>query len=198
MPSKATPIPPLSVGVCRWDGGCPESWDSRECQGPCPLTASALWVSVCARVLFMWSIAGHLSCCSGCGQLQHQFRIVPPFVSIAACKRFAALVRKHVSKQGAGKGKAILECLELTREQIQLCYQSNPLNEVEAIQDGLHKWSETHRDRCTWEVLLKAMADADIAQQHCRELVEELHSMDAVWVRLPLSSDMPGTQMQAI
>ena len=37
-----------------------------------------------------------------------------------------------------------------------------------------------HGDRCTWEVPLNAMTDADIAQQHCRELVEELHSMDAV------------------
>ena len=66
MPSKATPIPPLSAGVCRWGEGCPEFWDSRECQGPF-VTASTLWVSVCARVLFMWSIAEHLSCCSGCG-----------------------------------------------------------------------------------------------------------------------------------
>ena len=104
----------------------------------------------------------------------------PTFCLFAACKRYAVLFRKHISRQCAGNGKAILECLELTREQIQSCYQSNPLNEVEAIQDGLHKWKETHGDRCTWQVLLKAMTDADIAQQHCRELAEELHSMDAV------------------
>ena len=63
----------------------------------------------------------------------------------------------------------------LTREQIKLCYQSNPLNEEEAIQDGLHKWQETEGDNCTWRDLLKAMKFAGISEQHCSQLVQELH-----------------------
>ncbi len=93
----------------------------------------------------------------------------------AGCTNYAVLFRKHVSRQGAGKGKAILECLRLTREQIQLCYESNPLNEEEAIQDGLHKWQETQGDHCTWQDLLEAMKFAGIAEQHCKELVQEIH-----------------------
>ena len=96
-------------------------------------------------------------------------------VFIAGFKRYAVLFREHVSRQGAGKGKAVLECVGLTREQIKLCYQSNPLNEEEAIQDGLHKWQETQGDHCTWQVLLKAMTFAGISEQHCSQLVQELH-----------------------
>ena len=82
----------------------------------------------------------------------------------AGCKKYAVLFRKHVSRQGAGKGKAILECVGLTREQIKLCYQSNPLNREEAIQGG----------HCTWQGILEAMKFAVVAAQHCRELEEEL------------------------
>ena len=62
----------------------------------------------------------------------------------------------------------------LTRAQIKLCYQSNPLDEEEAIQDGLDKWQETQGDHCTWQELLEAMKFAGIAKQHCKELVEDL------------------------
>ena len=110
----------------------------------------------------------------------------PTFCLLAACVRYSVLFRKHISRQCAGKGKAILECVGLTRAQIQLCYQNNPLNEEEAIQDGLHKWSETHGDHCTWQVLLDAMKFACISQQHRRELVQELHqSMQCEWVTFP-------------
>ena len=109
----------------------------------------------------------------------------PTFCLLAACVRYSELFRKHISRQCAGKGKAILERVGLTRAQIQLCYQINPLNEEEAIQDGLHQWSETHSD-CTWQVLLDAMAFAGIAQQHCRELVQELHQRMQGEVTIPL------------
>ena len=46
----------------------------------------------------------------------------------------------------ASKGKAILEWVELTSEEIRFCYQNKPLNEEEAIQDGLNKWREAHSD----------------------------------------------------
>ena len=100
---------------------------------------------------------------------------IPLAVSITGCTGYAVLFRKHVSRQGAGKGKAILEFVGLTTAQIELCYQNNPLNEEEAIQDGLHKWQETQGDLCTWQDLLEAMTFAGIAEQHCSQLVQELH-----------------------
>ena len=99
---------------------------------------------------------------------------VPPLVSTAVCERHAVLFRKHISRQAAGKGKAILEWVGLTPQEIKFCYQNNPFNEEEAIQDGLDKWREIQGDHCTWQVLLEAMKFAGIAQQHCSELVEEL------------------------
>ena len=121
--------------------------------------------------------------------------IVPPFVSFAACERYAVLFRKYVSRQGAGKGKAILEWVGLSPQEIKLCYQSNPSNEEEAIQDGLIKWWETHGDRCTWQVLLDAMRFAGIAQQHCTELVEELHQMMQGEVTFPLKCSCTQCQL---
>ena len=93
------------------------------------------------------------------------------------CERFTVLFRKHISRNAAGKGKAILEWVGLTQPEIRLCYQNNPLNEEEAIQDGLNKWRETRGDCCTWQVLLGAMEFAGIAQEHCSELVKELLRM---------------------
>jgi len=101
-------------------------------------------------------------------------RSVPPSVFIAGCKRYAVLFRKHVSRQGAGKGTAILEFLGLTPELIDLCYQNNPRNEEKAIQVGLKKW-QTQGDNCTWQDLLEAMTFAGISEQHCSQLVQELH-----------------------
>ena len=111
---------------------------------------------------------------SGHGQLQHQWRSVPASVFITGCKRYAVLFRKHVSRQGAGKGKAILEYLGLTPELIDLCYQDNPRNEEEAIQVGLKKW-QTQGDHCTWQDLLEGMTFAGFGEQRCSQLVQELH-----------------------
>ena len=102
--------------------------------------------------------------------------IVPPFVSFAACGRYAVLFRKYVSRKGIGKGRAILEWVGLDPAAIEQCYGTPGLDEEEAIQKGLHKWRETCGD-CTWQVLLDAIQFAGIAQQHCTELVEELHQM---------------------
>ena len=120
--------------------------------------------------------------------------IVPPFVSFAACDRYAVLFRKYVSRQGAGKGKAILEWVGLSPQEIKLCYQSNPSNEEEAIQDGMLKLCETRGD-CTWQVLLDAMRFAGIAQHHCTELVEELHQMMQGEVTLPLKYSCTQCQL---
>ena len=95
-------------------------------------------------------------------------------ISVTVCENHAALFRKCVSKKGAGKGKALLECLGLSSPEIKLCYKNNPHDEVQAIQDGLDKW-ETNGDHCTWQILLDAMTSADFTQQDCKELEEELH-----------------------
>ena len=96
-------------------------------------------------------------------------------ISVTDCENHAVLFRKYVSRKGACKGKALLECLGLTLSQINFCYENNPRNEEAAIQDGLNKWWETNGDQCTWQILLDAMKSADVAQQDCKELVEELH-----------------------
>ena len=110
----------------------------------------------------------------------------PTFCLLAACKRFAVLFRKHVSRNAAGKGRAILEWVGLDPEVIDQCYGSPTLDEEAAVQKGLHKWRETDGDCCTWEVLLDAMKFAGIAQQHCRELVQELHQWMQGEVTIPL------------
>ena len=111
--------------------------------------------------------------------------IVPPFVSFAACGRYAVLFRKYVSRKGIGKGRAILEWVGLDPAAIEQCYGTPGLDEEEAIQKGLHKWRETHGDCCTWQVLLEAMKFAGITQ-HCTELVEELHQLMQGEVTFPL------------
>ena len=112
--------------------------------------------------------------------------IVSPFVSFAACERYAVLFRKYVSRKGTGKGRAILEWVGLSPEVINQCYRIPGFDEEEAIQQGLHRWRETCGDCCTWQVLLGAMQFAGIAQQHCTELVEELHQIMQGEVTFPL------------
>ena len=76
----------------------------------------------------------------------------------------------------AGKGRAVHEGVGLTAEAIEACYGKHPLNEEEAVQDGLIKWSECHHgNNPTWKVLLGAMAYAGVAQRHCQALREELY-----------------------
>ena len=78
----------------------------------------------------------------------------------------------------ARKGRAVLEGVGLAPETIEACYGRHPLNEEEAVQDGLIKWAEGYHGKCrTWNVLLGAMAHAEVAQQHCQALREELYQM---------------------
>ena len=115
-------------------------------------------------------------------------------LSTAACGRYAVLFRKYVSRNGFGRGRAILEWLGLTPEIIEQCYGTPGLDEEAAVQKGLHKWRETHGD-CTWQVLLEAMQFAGIAQQHCTELVEELHQMMQGKVIFPLRCSCTRCQL---
>ena len=85
------------------------------------------------------------------------------------------LFRKHVSRKSAGKGRALLEGLELLSETIHACFSSHPLVEEEAVQGGLIRWSGGQgRQPPTWQVLLEAMTFAQIAQQHVQGLKKTL------------------------
>ena len=70
----------------------------------------------------------------------------------------------------------MLEGIGLAPETIRACYGKHPLNEEEAVQEGLIKWAEGHHGYTpTWRVLLDAMAYAGVAQQHCQGLRDELY-----------------------
>ena len=70
----------------------------------------------------------------------------------------------------------MLEGIGLAPETIRACYGRHPLEEEEAVQDGLIKWAEGHHGySCTWRVLLSTMEYAGVAQHHCQGLKEELY-----------------------
>ena len=96
-----------------------------------------------------------------------------PF-SPAAREGYAVLLRKHVSRNSAGKGRAVLEGVGLTPERIKMCYSNHPSNEEEAVQSGLTEWSGGHCNNPTWKVLLDAMIYAGIGCQHIDNLKAEL------------------------
>ena len=77
------------------------------------------------------------------------------------------LFRLFVSRTAAKKGRAVLEGLGFRAHAIDACFSSHPLNEEEAVQEGLTKWSggQTHKPP-TWQVLLETMEYAGIEQEH--------------------------------
>ena len=98
-----------------------------------------------------------------------------PVVAVAGLNSHLVLLRRRVSQQAWGKGRALLEALGLTTAQIAKCYGMHPLNEEEAVQHGLQVWLEGGANT-TWEVLLKAMETAKIDMQQRKGLKEELLS----------------------
>ena len=88
---------------------------------------------------------------------------------------YRKLFRIHVSRQAAGKAKAVLEGVDLDEGTIRACFSANPSNDVETVQDGLTRWTGGQgRQPPTWGVLIAAMQYADIAQQHIQSLREQL------------------------
>ena len=85
------------------------------------------------------------------------------------------LLRRYVSQQAWGKGRALLEVLGLSGAEIAKCYGMHPLNEEESVQQGLQVWVEGGTNT-TWDTLLKAMEAAGIAVQQRDRLKEELCS----------------------
>ena len=85
------------------------------------------------------------------------------------------LFRKYVSEQAAGKGRDLLTELEFPPERIAAFYvRIDPQSEIDAVQSGLDQWRGGRASEPTWVVLLKAMKDANIAQQYCQGLKKEL------------------------
>ena len=81
-----------------------------------------------------------------------------------------------MSRQAAGKGRALLEKLGLTPENIAEVYGQINNDEIEkAVHAGLLQWRAGGAKKDpTWAVLLKAMDDAEIAEDHIEGLKKEL------------------------
>ena len=80
-----------------------------------------------------------------------------------------------MSKKAAGKARAVLEGVGLDTATIKACSNAHPLNDEEAVQEGLIKWLEgLGTQPPTWNVLIAAMGYAEIAQQDIRKLKQEL------------------------
>ena len=92
--------------------------------------------------------------------------------SLADRADHAVLLRKYVSRQSAGKGRAVLEAVGLDLPAIDRCYVDNPRSEEEAIQSGLRKWVDSRH--ATWEVLIDAMEDGGIAVEYIDKLRKKL------------------------
>ena len=71
--------------------------------------------------------------------------------------------------------KAVLEGVELDPETLRACISGNPLNDEEAVQDGLIKWAEGQgKQPPTWAVLVEAMEYAKIDKDSIEDLKEKL------------------------
>ena len=86
------------------------------------------------------------------------------------------VLRMFVSRKAAGKARAILEGVGLDSDAIETCFQSNPLNDEEAVQAGLIKWKDGQSQHFppTWGVLIDAMEYAEVGQQHVAGLKEKI------------------------
>ena len=83
-----------------------------------------------------------------------------------------------MSRKAAGNGRALLELLEFDTVDIDSFYEDNPHKGEEAVQTGLVKWVGRGPHK-TWKVLIDAMKEAEIAQQHVEELKKHLLNKDA-------------------
>ena len=85
------------------------------------------------------------------------------------------LFRRFVSRNAAGRGRAVLEGVGLSSEAIRMCYSNSLHDEEEAVQSGLNRWKDGEGvTPATWNVLFEAMDYGGIAVQHITSLEEEL------------------------
>ena len=83
------------------------------------------------------------------------------------------LFRTYVSRKAPMKGRAVLEGVGHDSGIIEACFGNT--NEEAAVQAGLIKWKDGQgRQPPTWDVLLKAMEYANIAQEHVQGLKKAL------------------------
>ena len=88
---------------------------------------------------------------------------------------YLILFRRHVSRSAYGKGRAVLERLQLDAPTIRACVAAHPLNEEEAVQVGLTRWCEGKGTQpATWRVLIEAMQYVGIGVQHILNLIDSL------------------------
>jgi len=88
---------------------------------------------------------------------------------------YLKLFRTYVSRKAAGKVKAVLEGVDFDTDTISACFTAHPLNDEEAVQEGLTRWcGGKGRQPPTWAVLVEAMQYAQIDQQTVQGLKEEL------------------------
>ena len=101
---------------------------------------------------------------------------VESFPSNADHPRYLMLLRKYVSRRAAGNGRAVLEGVGLDAPTIATCFTAHPMNEEEAVQEGLTKWcgGSSGFQPPTWGVLVEAIEFAQFAQQDIEGLKEEL------------------------
>ena len=87
-------------------------------------------------------------------------------------------MREYVSRQSAGKGRAVLEYFGV---EVEMFYVKNSKNEEEAVQRGLLEWARgkarSYRPT-SWEVLIGAMEHAEISVHAIDNLKEELQKGD--------------------
>ena len=96
-----------------------------------------------------------------------------PAVDAVDFKNHPVVVRRYVSRQAYGKGRALLEALGLSTAKIKKYYGMYPLNEEESVQEGILAWIGEHLNS-TWGDVLNAMKVSGIAIQQCKGLEEEL------------------------
>lgn len=73
---------------------------------------------------------------------------------------YLMIFRQHVSRKAAGKGRSVLEGLELDSSTIGTLIKNNPDDMELTVQAGLIKWSDGQGSTPTWQVLCDAMAKA--------------------------------------
>ena len=95
-------------------------------------------------------------------------------LSVAGDQKCDMMLRKFVSRVAGDKGRAVLEGLGLPEWMRKMCFVNNPSNMEESIQCGLLHWKNGHGYSPTWEVLLGAMAYAEVAVQDVEKLKEEI------------------------
>ena len=99
----------------------------------------------------------------------------PPPLPHLGHRQCVMLLRRFVSRNAAGKGRAVLEGVGLSSEVINMCYSNSPHDEEEAVQSGLNRWKDGEGvTPAMWKVLFEAMDYAGIAVQHITSLEEEI------------------------